>query len=94
MVSIEWWYAKTGPGQVGEIASYSTPVQAKLKSEAYRIGRNASAILNSEPKKRTGDSFVMIEKGDLDYYVTLNDVEDKGGAAGIEMHFGVLRRSV
>lgn len=94
MVSITWYYGKTGPGQVGEIVSYSTPVQAKLKSEAHRIGRNAASILNSEPKKRTGDSFVMIEQHDLDYYVTLNDPEDKGGAAGIEMHFGVLRRSV
>ena len=46
MVSIQWWYAKTGPGQVGEIASYSAPVQAKLKSEAHRIAANAKGILN------------------------------------------------
>ena len=94
MASIEWWYARTGPGQVGEIASYSVPVQAKLRSEAYRIAANARGILASEPKVRTGASQVEVEQHDLDYYVSLTDPEGKGGAAGIEMHFGVLRRSV
>lgn len=94
MASIEWWYARTGPGQVGEIASYSAPVQSKLKSEAHRIAANARGILASEPKVRTGASQVEVEQHDLDYYVSLTDPEGKGGAAGIEMHFGVLRRSV
>lgn len=94
MVSITWWYGKTGPGQVGEIVSYSAPVQAKLKSEATRIASNARSILASEPKVRTGDSQVKVEQHDLDYYVSLEDNSGKGGAAGIEMHFGVLRRSV
>lgn len=94
MVSITWYYGKTGPGQVGEIVSYSTPVQAKLKSEAHRIAANARGILASEPKIRTGDSQVKVEQHDLDYYVSLEDKGGKGGAAGIEMHFGVLRRSV
>lgn len=94
MVSIEWWYARTGPGQVGEIVSYSVPVQGKLESEANRIARGAKAILASEPKIRTGASQVKVEQHDLDYYVSLEDPGGKGGAAGIEMHFGVLRRSV
>ena len=94
MASIEWWYARTGPGQVGEIASYSAPVQSKLKSEAHRIAANARGILASEPKVRTGAPQVEVEQHDLDYYVSLTDPEGKGGAAGIEMHFGVLRRSV
>ena len=94
MASIEWWYARTGPGQVGEIVSYSSPVQSKLRSEAYRIAANARGILASEPKVRTGASQVEVEQHDLDYYVSLTDPEGKGGAAGIEMRFGVLRRSV
>ncbi|MGR6088956.1 hypothetical protein ACU4IU_00150 [Brevibacterium sp. CSND-B09] len=96
MVNIRWYYARTGPGQVAEIASYTTPVNAKLSAEAHRIGASAKAILNSEPKIRTGDSQVTVEKHDLDYYVLLDDSagEGKGGAAGIEMRFGVLGRSI
>lgn len=92
MVDIEWWYARTGPGQVGEIVSYSAPAQGKLRSEANRIARSARTILNTEPKTRTGDSQVGVEKHDLDWYVT---VSDKGMAASkIDQQFGVLRRSI
>lgn len=96
MVHIEWWYARTGPGQVADIVSHSSPVQSKLSSEAHRIGANALAILNSEPKTRTGDSQVKVYKADLDWYVSLDDSagEGRGGAAGIEMRFGVLGRSI
>ncbi|GAA1645866.1 hypothetical protein ABZX73_16925 [Brevibacterium casei] len=92
MVSIEWWYARTGPEQVGEIVSYSVPVNARLKAEATRIAANARVILNTEPKTRTGDSQVGIEHHDLDWYVTITD---KGMAASIiDQQLGVLRRSV
>lgn len=96
MVHIHWWYARTGPGQVADIVSHAAPVQAKLSAKAHVIGAKASAILNSEPKIRTGDSQVKVHKADLDWYVTLDDSagEGKGGAAGIEMRFGVLGRSV
>ena len=96
MVSIQWYYARTGPGQMAEIASYTVPVNAKLSAEAHRIAANARAILSSEPKIRTGTSQVKVEKHDLDYHVLLDDSagEGKGGAAGIEMRFGVLGRSV
>lgn len=96
MVDIDWWYAKDGPGQVGEIVSYSIPVRARLSSEANRISRNAKSILASEPKVRTGRSQVKVEHHDLDWYVFLDDSGDggKGGAAGIEMRFGVLGRSI
>lgn len=94
MVYIRWFYARTGPGQVADIVSHAAPVQAKLESEAHRIGSNAARILNTEPKVRTGDSQVKVSKGELDWYVELTDPEGKGGAAGIEMRFGVLGRSI
>lgn len=95
MVRIQWYYGRTGPGQVAEIASYTTPVQAKLEAEAMSIGRKASNILNTEPKVRTGESFVMVSQGDLDWYVELYDTGDgDSAAAGIEKRFGVLARSV
>lgn len=97
MVHIEWWYARTGPGQVADIVSHSSPVQSKLSSEAHRIAANALSILNSEAKVRTGDSQVEVEQAELDYYVYLKDPSIgrfNGGAAGIEKHFGVLGRSI
>lgn len=97
MVNIHWYYARTGPGQVSEIVSYTVPVDAALASHANRIAANAKSILASEPKVRTGDSQIEVEKHDLDYHVFLKDPsigEVNGGAAGIEKHFGVLRRSV
>lgn len=96
MVHIDWYYARTGPGQVADIVSHAGPTQSKLESEAKRIARNARAILNSEPKVRTGDSQVRIEKHELDWHVFLDDSagEGKGGAAGIETRFGVLGRSI
>lgn len=97
MVSIRWFYERTGPGQVADIVSHSAPVQAELKSQAARIAANASAILESEPKVRTGDSQVEYFQADLDYHVVIKDPtigKQNGGAAGIEMRFGVLGRSV
>lgn len=97
MVSIRWFYERTGPGQVADIVSHAAPVQAELKEQANRIAANASAILASEPKVRTGDSQVDTFQADLDYYVVLKDPsigKRMGGAAGIEKHFGVLGRSV
>ncbi|MDN6377680.1 MAG: DUF5403 family protein [Brevibacterium aurantiacum] len=97
MVSVQWYYGRTGPGQVGEIVSYTTPVQEKLRTEAYRIAGNAKSILSSEPKVRTGDSQITVEQHDLDYHVFLVDPSigrSNAGAAGIEKHFGVLARSV
>lgn len=96
MVHIQWWYARTGPGQVADIVSHAAPVQSKLSSEAHRIGGKASSILSTEPKVRTGDSQVKVYQADLDWYVTLDDSagEGRGGAAGIEERFGVLGRSI
>lgn len=90
MVNITWYYARTGPGQVAEIVSYSTPVQSKLKAEAASRAARAAALLASMPKERTGDSQVEIEQGELDYYVKIVDPLGKGGAAGIEKRFGIL----
>lgn len=90
MVNITWYYARTGPGQVAEIASYTAPVQAKLKAEASKRQRRAQSLLDSLPKVRTGDSQVTLSRGDLDYYVQIEDPSGKGGAAGIEDMFGIL----
>lgn len=92
MVNIDWYYARTGKGQVAEIVSYSAPVQNKLRAVAYERAALAQAILNSEPKVRTGDSQVKVSQGDLDYYVELTDPLGKGAGVGIEARFGVLRR--
>lgn len=92
MARIQWWYGRTGPGQVADIVSHSTPVQASLASHAKAIGARAENTLNTEPKTRTGDSQVYVFKADLDWYV---EVRDKGMAAGIiEKRFGVLRQSL
>lgn len=82
---------------MADIVSHTAPVQAKLKTEAGRIAANAKSILATEPKIRTGDSQVHVEQFELDYYVMLKDPtigKRWGGAAGIEMRFGVLGRSV
>lgn len=94
MVNIQWYYGRTGPGQVAEIVSYSVPVDAALSKHANRIGSKARAALASRPKVRTGASQIRIKKHDLDYYVELTDPDGKGGAAGIEMKLGILRDAV
>jgi hypothetical protein len=87
---IQWYYPRTGPGGVADIVSHLPGVQSELRSEARSRAAKASAILNTRPKIRTGDSRVEVEKGDLDYYVVLKDPSGKGGAAGIEQRFSVL----
>lgn len=97
MASITWFYKRTGKGQVGEIVSYSVPVQGALSSAANGIAGRASAALESKPKVRTGDSQIDVMQADLDYYVLLKDPsvgKRHGGAAGIEKALGILGGSV
>lgn len=90
MADIEWYYARTGRGQVGEIAARSAPSQHGLKKIADRIGDRAASHLDTRAVYRTGDSHITVTQGDLDYYVNLVDPE--GGAAAIEFGWSQIHK--
>lgn len=90
MVKVTWFYGRTGPGQVADIVSHLPGMDAALRAEAAPRAAKAAALLDMLPKERTGDSQVVLTKGDLDYRVEIRDPDGKGGAAGIESQFHVL----
>ena len=90
MVYVEWWYAREGPGQVADIVSHLPGVQAAVKEHASDAKNQATVLLNTLPRVRTGASQVTMHKGDLDWYVSIVDPSGKGGAAGIEKNLHIL----
>lgn len=82
MASIEWYFDRTGPGQVGDIAAHSHVAARALKKIANRIGDRAASNLDTRAVRRTGQSHITVTKGHLDWYVNLED--PKGGAMAIE----------
>ena len=88
---IVWYYDRTGPGSVADIVSHLPGVQAELKSKASAAAAEASAMLDSMPKRRTGASQVQVRKGDLDWYVTIGDPLGAVAGASISKRFGILR---
>lgn len=61
-------------------------VQERLKVEADFRAQIAAGLLEHEPKVRTGDSQIVTEHGDVDYYVVLDDT--RGLQAALSIEFG------
>jgi len=79
---LTWYYGRTGNGQVGDIAAHSIPSVNGLKKIANRIADRAASNLDVRALRRTGQSQITVTKGDLDYYINLED--PNGGAMAIE----------
>lgn len=59
-------------------------VQSALKVEAVNAAQRAEVLLDTRSKVRTGTSTIDVEKGDIDYYVVLDDTRGFGAAMSIE----------
>lgn len=90
MADIDWYYGRTGRGQVSDIVAHSIPSERGLKKIANRIGDRAASHLDTRAVHRTGDSHITVTQGDLDYYVNLVDPE--GGAAAIEFGWSQIHK--
>ena len=90
MAKIVWFYADTGPGQLGDILSHMGGVKAEVRSEAEAGRARAAAILDTRPRVRTGDSQIGVASGDVDAYVYLSDPNQFKAAWRIEERFGAL----
>ncbi|MCQ9385119.1 DUF5403 family protein [Brevibacterium moorei] len=91
-VDIQWYYPAVGPGSVADIVSHLGGVQADLRSRAATFAGEAAVLLDTEPKRRTGQSQIKLDHGELDWYVTLTDPNGVGAAGGIEKRFHILAR--
>lgn len=57
-------------------------VQEALETEARGAAAIAEGVLASH--HHSGDSYIEVEHGDIDWYVTLNDTRGQAAAAAIE----------
>lgn len=90
MARIYWYYADTGPGQLGDILSHMGGVKAEVRAKAESGAARAATILDTKPRVRTGDSQVGVASGDVDSYVYLSDPNQFKAAWRIEERFGAL----
>lgn len=66
--------------------AYMEPVNNEMRTNAYEIGATARAILAAH--RDQGHSEIVVEKGKLDYYVSLDDTRGHMAAAAIEFGRG------
>lgn len=78
---------RSGPGRGMEIQraiGFHEDVQGRMKHEATYRAAVARLILKSH--RKTGDSFIEVLHGDMDYHIVLNDV--RGQQAAMTIEFG------
>lgn len=73
---------------VEEVVARHVTAQEALDKHALKLGIKAEKLLNQRASKRSGDSYIDIEKGHVDRYVVLNDERGYGAAMSIEYGHG------
>lgn len=71
-----------GQKRMNHVISHIDGVKRAVKNEADDIGNIARRRLNTEPKRRTGASQVVVSQGDTDAFVSLVD------PAALSIEFG------
>jgi hypothetical protein len=78
-------YRRVNGEKVQRLVARTMEVQTSLEEHALVIGAKAEALMHHH----SGNSFISVDKGDIDRYVTLNDPPsgDSPGAA-MSIEFG------
>lgn len=76
-------YSRVNGDPIQRLIARTQAVQTALSEEAANGARRARARLMSH--RESGDSFIEVEKGHIDRYVTLNDERGQGAAMSMEV---------
>lgn len=81
-----------GRDRLNYVVAHHYETNAMLKILAKPIAARAKAIL--EAHRETGQSEIYLSKGDVDYYITLDDTKGGNNAGYIEHRVSPLRGAI